>query len=314
MVNFNNEEPINLQKFRLAAFKKWLDSFDVVLSDCDGVLWLGNEPLPGSAEMINFFLRAKKKVYFITNNSEKTRAQFLTKAHKLNFEVGAENILSSAYLVGQYLKERNFKKTAYVIGTAGIQRELEAVGIKSIGVGSDNLKTNLHELIHDEFVPSKEIGAVVVGYDEHFSMPKLTKATTYLEDKRVLFVATNGDEREPSHFVHPGPGPIIASIENCSGRKATVVGKPNAYVCDYIVNKCGVAPNRTLMIGDRCNTDILFGKNCGFKTLLVESGIHTMKDVQQFMRADDEDERRQVPDFYCKSLGALTTFIKNGTY
>lgn len=307
----NIQLPINLQKTRAKDFINWLNSFDVACFDCDGVLWLGEDPIPGSSDVINFLQRIGKKVFLITNNSEKNRTQFLVKANRLNYNVNEDNILSSAYLVAQFLKDMNFKKTCYIVGSKGIELELQSVGIKSFGVGRDDLDTNLHELIHDQFVPHKNVGAVIVGYDEYFSMVKLTKASTYLEDEGVMFLATNADEREPSYFVHPGPGPIIASIENCSGRKATVVGKPHSYVCDYIVNKCGVVPSRTLMVGDRCNTDILFGRNCGFKTLLVESGIHNFDDVMEFIKSDDEEVQKQVPNFYCKNLASLLPFIKN---
>lgn len=310
MVNYDNcgLQPTNLQRLRKSEFRQWLNSFDVVLSDCDGVLWLGNQVLKGSPDIINFFKRIGKQVFFITNNSEKTRSEFLVKAHRMNYKVDADSILSSAYLLGQYLKEKNFKKTAYIIGTRGIQKELEFVGIKSVGVGRDVLKSNVHDLVSEEFKPDNAVGAVVVGYDEHFSIPKLTKASTYLDDPDVLFLASNADEREPSSHVVPGPGPIIASIENCTGRTATVVGKPNPYICDYIVNRCRVDPGRTLMIGDRCNTDILFGKNCGFQTLMVESGIHSYEDLVEFMESEDEETQRLVPDFYVRSLGALKSF------
>lgn len=311
MVNMGyHDGPICLNKAKKSEIKQWLNSFDTVLSDCDGVLWLGNHVLPGSPDVINFFKSMGKQIYFITNNSEKIRSEFVQKAQRLGYKVDATNILSSAYMAAAYLKERNFKKTAYVVGTSGIARELKMAGIKSIGTGPDILKTNIDDLLHNEFTPSHDIGAVVVGYDEHFSMPKLTKACAYLDDHDVEFIATNADEREPGHYIIPGPGPIIASIENCSGRQATIVGKPSPYICEYILNHANVTPERTLMIGDRCNTDILFGKNCNFQTLMVESGINNHCDLEEFMASDDEEIQRLVPDFYCKSLGSILPLLK----
>jgi phosphoglycolate phosphatase len=32
--------------------KKWVNSFDTVMTDCDGVLWVGGEAVPGSPDVI----------------------------------------------------------------------------------------------------------------------------------------------------------------------------------------------------------------------------------------------------------------------
>lgn len=143
-----------LPKEQIQAFIK---SFDTVLTDCDGetttfpkiislfhtitncnfsgVIWLFNEALQGAPNVINRFLEMGKKVFFVTNNSTKTRDEFLAKAKSLNFNMTRDGIISTAYLAAQYLKHRQFTKTAYVVGSQGIIQELEAVGIKTIGYG-----------------------------------------------------------------------------------------------------------------------------------------------------------------------------------
>uniref|UniRef100_A0A1B0GMX8 Phosphoglycolate phosphatase n=2 Tax=Phlebotomus papatasi TaxID=29031 RepID=A0A1B0GMX8_PHLPP len=122
----------SLPKEQIQAFIK---SFDTVLTDCDGVIWLFNEALQGAPNVINRFLEMGKKVFFVTNNSTKTRDEFLVKAKSLNFNMTRDGIISTAYLAAQYLKHRQFTKTAYVVGSQGVIQELEAVGIKTIGYG-----------------------------------------------------------------------------------------------------------------------------------------------------------------------------------
>ena len=85
---------------------------------------------------------------------------------------------------------------------AGITRELDHVGIRHLGVGPDPVVNSPYEA----FEMDPEVGAVIVGFDEHFSYRKMMKAASYLKDKRVHFIATNTDERFPTSgsLVIPG--------------------------------------------------------------------------------------------------------------
>lgn len=65
------------------------------------------------------------------------------------------------------------------------------------------------------------------------------------------------------------------------------------------------------MIGDRCNTDILLGKNCGFQTLLVETGIHKRTHLDEWKKSDNSETKNLVPDFYIESLGALESILND---
>ncbi len=41
-----------LDRLSPSEVRAFMDSFDVVLADCDGVLWKGSDEIPGSAETI----------------------------------------------------------------------------------------------------------------------------------------------------------------------------------------------------------------------------------------------------------------------
>ena len=78
-----------------------------------------------------------------------------------------ENIISTAYLAAQYLKQKNFNKKVYIVGGGGIAKELDAVGIKHFGVGPDVLPNVPLMSFMDKNIKDPEVGAVVVGFDEH---------------------------------------------------------------------------------------------------------------------------------------------------
>ncbi|XP_014368856.2 glycerol-3-phosphate phosphatase [Papilio machaon] len=286
--------------------KEFLNSFDTVLSDCDGVLWIDNNAIPGSADTMNYFRKIGKRVFFVTNNSTKIRSDFALKAQQLGFIADENEILSTSYLVAHYLKSIGFKKKVYLIGSNGIGDELNAVGIKHVGVGPDHVKPDFKSLKPTDL--DSEVGAVVVGFDEHVSYPKFMKAASYLASEDCLFVATNTDERFPksSSIVVPGSGTLVRAVETCSERKALVLGKPHEYIRKYL-ESCGLNPARTLMIGDRCNTDIEFGVRCGFQTLLVLTGVTSTRDLEKIRK----EQIAPLPDVVLPKLGDLLEIVKS---
>lgn len=58
----------------------------------------------------------------------------------------------------------------------------------------------------ENFKPDPEVGAVIVGFDKHFSFPKLVEAATYLRDPNVHFIGTNCDVERPSPNTNKFPG------------------------------------------------------------------------------------------------------------
>lgn len=214
-------------------------------------------------------------------------------------------------MAAKYLQSKSFAGKVFIVGSAGIAGELDKVCIRHEGVGPDVLKTNFQSLVTSEFQPDPDVGAVVVGFDEHFSFPKMFKAATYLERPGCLFIGTNTDERfpMPSGNVVPGTGSMVRSIEVAAGRSCELMGKPNPFVCAALIEDFGIAPERTLMIGDRCNTDILLGANCGFHTLLVGTGIHSLNDVDTWKVNDSVEDKKLVPDVYLPKLGDLLPFM-----
>lgn len=305
-----NTECIQLLQQPSERVHAWLDSFDTVLTDCDGVLWVHNTPIEGSPAVVNRLIELGKSVFFVTNNSTKTRTEFADKAKQLQFNVAEPNIVSTAYLAAKYLQQCRFSGTVYVIGSTGITRELDAVGIRHCGSGPDVIDVPYLEAVDGRWQPDADVGAVIVGFDEHISFPKLYKAATYLDRPGCLFIATNTDERFPvATGVIPGTGAIVRAVETVAGRAPLIVGKPNPLVCEALCVDHRIVPERTLMVGDRCNTDILLGTNCGFQTLLVGSGIHKLSDVTGWLANGTAEERRLVPGSYLPKLGDLLAYL-----
>ncbi|XP_065333341.1 glycerol-3-phosphate phosphatase [Cloeon dipterum] len=295
-------------------FGKFFESFDTVLTDCDGVLWMGDNEVIDSANItLNKLQELGKKVFYVTNNSTKSRDDYVKKCARLGFKADKESIIGTSYIAASYLKNIGFNKKVYVIGTEGITKELDAVGISHIGIGRDVMSdTVVDHLKSGNFTLDPDVGAVIVGFDQHFSYPKMMKAASYLYNKDTLFIATNTDEQFPSSdfgVVIPGTGSIVAAVQTCSAREPIVMGKPNPTIKDVIAKTHNLDPARTLMIGDRCNTDILLGTRCGFATLLVLTGVTQIHEVREWEKSEDAELQKLVPDFYLDKLSDLLDLL-----
>lgn len=261
--------------------------------------------------MVNRLKELGKKVFFVTNNSTKTRAEFLQKALDLGFNMTEEGIVSTSWSAAKYLQNRKFDKKVFIVGSAGIAKELDNVGIRHIGVGPDVMTGTLVDLMHAGWTPDPEVGAVIVGFDEHISYPKLFRAATYLNNPDILFIGTNRDERFPMPTcVIPGTGSIVRSIEVCAQRSPLIIGKPETTIADPLFTEHVIVAERTLMIGDRGNTDILLGTRCGFQTLLVGTGIHNLDNVAQWKANGTDEEKQCIPDVFLPKLGDLLSYME----
>ena len=110
-----------------------LDNHDTFVFDCDGVLWVGNDPVPGAVECVQGLMHRGKSVFFVTNAAGKHRSKLIDKFHRLGFsDVRFDQIYSSAFATAMYLKRQTSDgsggstcHTVMSIGADGIVEELQ---------------------------------------------------------------------------------------------------------------------------------------------------------------------------------------------
>ncbi|XP_077999213.1 glycerol-3-phosphate phosphatase-like [Glandiceps talaboti] len=295
----------------------FIASIDTVLCDCEGVIWKGSSskhPVPGATEALEKLRKRGKKIFFLTNTNTKSRKQILQELNKLGFQANEEEIVCTSFAAAAYLKHSvKFEGKVYLVGSVGLAEELELAGIQYIGLGPDIVDSG--STIDDwaDLPIDPEVKAVVVGFDEHLSYHKLVKAATYLSNPGCLFIATNEDTRFPfdTKVVLPATGLCVQAVKTASQRDPIVLGKPHRYLFASITNSVeGIDPSRTVMIGDTLATDILLGKNCGLKTLLVETGLSNREDARQNQQSTSKERQMMVPDYFIKSIGDLGNGVK----
>ncbi|KAL3111363.1 hypothetical protein niasHT_019593 [Heterodera trifolii] len=305
---------------RIGAQHFW-NNFDNILFDADGVLWREQQPLEGAVELVGALLKAGKRVVVVTNNSTQSCAEYVKKCQRIGFtDLDEQNIVSSGMVLAHQLnkmkRSAEFGSTAhlpvYLFGSVGLQRLLKESGIDSFGTGPDPMPADTATFVSD--LPNLDLGvprpfAVVAGYDIHLSYAKVMRAANWLKEKAVPFLVTNEDATFPGpnpDRVIPGAGAVTSVLRYVTGREPTVMGKPSAvcwqYICEKTAADTPLDPLRTVIVGDRCDTDILFGRLNGLSTLLVLSGVHSLADAEHFR---GQGQSQFVPEFYAASLAEL---------
>jgi 4-nitrophenyl phosphatase len=236
----------------------------IYVFDLDGVLYLGDTPIPYATDAVKRLQAAEKQVYFLTNNSGKTRESYRDKLRQVNgLDIPVDRIYTSAYATSLYLRDhrRASGKTVFVIGEAGLAQELEHVaGLRAVTVPFQ--------------IPSSEIDFVVVGIDRSFTYEKLRYAHEAVTRGHADFIATNRDATFPmEHGEIPGGGSIVASVATACGCEPLTIGKPEIHAYEAILEAAGAAAGESVMIGDRLDTDIAIGKRIGARTVLVLTGV-----------------------------------------
>ncbi|CAI0376573.1 unnamed protein product [Linum tenue] len=242
-----------------------IDSVETFIFDCDGVIWKGDKLIDGVPETLDMLRSRGKRLVFVTNNSTKSRKQYGKKFETLGLNVNEEEIFASSFAAAAYLKSIDFPKDkkVYVIGEEGILKELDIAGIQYLGGPEDgDKKIELkpgYFLEHD-----KDVGAVVVGFDRYFNYYKVQYGTLCIrENPGCLFIATNRDA--VTHLTDAqewaGGGSMVGAVLGSTKQEPLVVGKPSTFMMDYLAKEFGITKSQICMVGDRLDTDILFGQN-----------------------------------------------------
>jgi 4-nitrophenyl phosphatase/phosphoglycolate phosphatase len=214
-------------------------------------------------------------------------------------DVPAEEIFSSSFAAAAYLEQTNFKSTGkkvYVIGEVGICQELDLIGVPHLGgPGDAGKQPDMGPGGSLEIDP--DVGAVVVGFDRTINYYKIQYAQLAINEHGAEFIATNLDA--VTHLTDAqewaGNGSMVGAIKGCTGQEPTVVGKPSPLMIDYLEKKYGMDRSRICMVGDRLDTDVLFGTDNGLRSLLVLSGVTSEEKLLS-------PENIITPDYYADTI------------
>jgi 4-nitrophenyl phosphatase len=241
------------------TFEQVAHRYRFVLMDMDGVLYRGNQPLPGLNQFFDF-LHAKKFQYrLLTNNATQSAESFRQKLQKMGVEVPSSSIITSAGATAAFLKHKSPEGAGvFVVGMKDLREALFGTTEKP-----DTL------LYFDDKNPRY----VVQGADFNLVYETVKRATLLIR-AGATFIATNADPVYPSEEgLIPGAGSVGALLQTATGVKPVVIGKPEPPMYEMALAELGATPAETVMIGDNFLTDISGAKRLNIPTIMTLSGV-----------------------------------------
>ena len=232
-----------------------IDSYDAVLFDLDGVIYLGPIAVPGAAEGIAELHDRGTKIGFVTNNAARPPVAVADHLVELGIPATAADVVTSAQAAAHLLINR-FGAGARIlaVGGEGVAVALSEAGLVPVHSADD------HPV------------AVIQGYGFDLKWQELNEAAIAIHNG-AHWVATNIDPTRPTdRGLVPGNGAAVAAVQMAVQSQPEVAGKPYRPLLDDTVDRLGA--DHPLFVGDRLDTDVSGAVNAGLDSMLVLSGSH----------------------------------------
>lgn len=259
-----------------------LQKLNTFILDLDGTVYLGNQLIPGSLEFNKQVKEKGGQIFYLTNNSSKSKRSYLAKLQSMGIPVSSEGeIISSLDVAIDYLTTDGSFSSVYVFGNEKVRLECARHGV--------------------QFEQEKP-DCVLLTYHNDFTYRECAELCKWIRED-IPYIATHPDINCPTEdgFI-PDIGAMIAFVLKATGRSPDLIlGKPNAPIVDYALRKAGRAAEETALIGDRLYTDIKAAVNNGLCGIFVLSGEGTWADMNKY---------QTYPHLVFSSLQEIVPFIR----
>jgi glycerol-1-phosphatase len=237
-------------------------AYDLIIVDLDGVVYLGDQPVPGAATAIRAAIEVGTRFAYATNNASRSTDDVAALLRSLDVPAESDQVYTSARAAARLLAaDLPDSARVLVVGSPALRSEVEFAGLTPV-TGADDRPL-----------------AVVQGYGPHVGWADLAEACVAIRGG-AQWIATNTDATLPSpRGPLPGNGSLVAALATALGGRGpdTVVGKPEPAL--FEVAAAGLAADRVLVVGDRLDTDVEGATRAGLDSVLVLTGVSGAEDL-----------------------------------
>lgn len=220
-----------------------------LLIDLDGVLYVGEVPVPGAREIIRRLAEAGIPVRFLTNTTTRTALAVMNKLQRMGFDVCEKEIFSPITATVQYLKSQGRPSINPVV------RDSVLPALAEFPINNEC----------PDYVVIGDIGAA-------WSYPLVNTIFAQLNAGSELIAMHKNKFFQGEEGLQVDIGAFVAGLEFVSGKKARVIGKPSRDFFELALQSLQLPASEVAMIGDDIETDIGGGKAAGMAGILVKTG------------------------------------------
>jgi HAD superfamily hydrolase (TIGR01458 family) len=233
-----------------------------LLLDLDGVVYVGDEPVPGAAATVRWLRQAGVPHRFVTNTTSRPRRAIVEKLAGMGVAVAEEQVLTPAVAAAAWLRRHGCRRPALFVPEA---TAAELADRDPLPVGAD-----------------RGAGAVVVGdLGEGWDFAALNRAFRLLMDPSAPPLVALGMTRywRAADGLRLDAGAFVRALEYAAGRDAVVLGKPDAAFYAAAVQALGVPGSGVAMVGDDVRVDVEGAQRAGLTGVLVRTGKFSPADL-----------------------------------
>ena len=231
--------------------------------DLDGTIYSGKKLISGSKKAIDLLLENEFEIYFTTNNSSQTIDEISFKLEALlNINVNKNSVITPLVMLSSYLMKNN--QNIFIYGSESLKKYVS------------NLNYKLTKL--------QESKNIVIGRKDVIDKNLINEMINKIRQGSIP-IALNKDLTFPSEGKElPGNGAVVKIMEDDLGVSIKSLGKPDDVYSNYFLEK---NIDIDYVIGDRVDTDVLFGNKINAISILVKSGINNFLPETLANRVED---------------------------
>lgn len=243
-----------------------LDRYRGAVCDLDGVVYRGQVAVPHAVDSLVGARDAGWGIAYATNNASRPPQDVHEHLADLGVRLDVSDVVTSAMAGARHLAEvLDAGARVLAVGGPGVAEALTSVDLVAVRAA--------------EVCDDAPVTAVLQGYGKDVAWNDLAQAA-YAVQRGVPWVATNTDLTIPTAGgIAPGNGTLVGAVRAAVDVDPTVVGKPYPPLYLQCAQHLGLAPEQTLAIGDRLDTDIEGAARTGMDSLFVFTGVHGPRDI-----------------------------------